>query len=195
MTDQKKLEIRFLVRTPISYIRRGPPPSLACDSMRGTSLRVHTQARPPGPALAAAPEAHLVRRLGAAGPAVRDEEGGPAEGRRHRRADRAGLVVAEAYGPAGRASVQVVMNWHRHAIEQASRRWRGGGATNPRRISLIVVIPHVLLRTAPPRRRRRDACSGPARAIIRGRGWEEAPGVSHPYARLVPFGRRLWRPY
>ena len=38
MTDQKKLEIRFLVRTTISYIRRGPFPSLACDSIRGASL-------------------------------------------------------------------------------------------------------------------------------------------------------------
>ena len=75
MTDKKKLEIRFLVGTTISYIRRGPFLSLACDSMRGASLTVHTQARPPGPALAAAPEADLVRRLGAAGPAVRDEEG------------------------------------------------------------------------------------------------------------------------
>ena len=68
--------------------------------MRGASLTVHTQARPPGPALAAAPEAHPLRRLGAAGPAVRDEEGDQFTGRRHRRADRAGLVVAEAYGPA-----------------------------------------------------------------------------------------------
>ena len=80
MTDQKKLEIRFLVRTPISYIRRGPFPSLACDSIRGASLTVHTQARPPGPALADAPEAHPLRRLGAARFAVRDEEGDPAEG-------------------------------------------------------------------------------------------------------------------
>ena len=39
MTDQKKLEIRFLVRTTISYIRRGPFPSLACDSMRGVAHR------------------------------------------------------------------------------------------------------------------------------------------------------------
>ena len=105
---QKKLEIRFLVRTTISYIRRGPFLSLAGDSIRGASLTVHTQARPPGPALADAPEAHLVRRLGATRPAVRDEEGDPAEGRRHRRADRAGLVVAEAYGPARGASVQVM---------------------------------------------------------------------------------------
>ena len=108
MTDQKKLEIRFLVRTTISYIRRGPFLSLAGDSIRGASLTVHTQARPPGPALADAPEAHLVRRLAATRPAVRDEEGDPAEGRRHRRADRAGLVVAEAYGPARGASVQVM---------------------------------------------------------------------------------------
>ena len=100
MTDQKKLEIRFLVGTTISYIRRGPFPSLACDSIRGASLTVHTQARPPGPALADAPEAHPLRGMGAARPAVRDEERSPAEGRRHRRADRAGLVVAEAYGPA-----------------------------------------------------------------------------------------------
>ena len=109
MTDQKKLEIRFLVRTTISYIRRGPFPSLACDSIRGASLTVRTQARPPGPALADAPEAHLVRRLGAPRPAVRDEEGDPAEGRRHRRADRAGLVVSQAHGPAGRAPVQVII--------------------------------------------------------------------------------------
>ena len=38
MTKKKKLEIRFLVGTTISYIRRGPFPSLACDSMRGASL-------------------------------------------------------------------------------------------------------------------------------------------------------------
>ena len=106
---QKKLEIRFLVRTPISYIRRGPFLSLACDSIRGASLTVHTQARPPGPALAAAPEAHPLRGMGAARPAVRDEEGGPAEGRRHRRADRAGLVVSQVDGPAGRACVQVII--------------------------------------------------------------------------------------
>ena len=162
--------------------------------MRGAPLTVHTQACPPGPALADAPEAHPLRRLGAAGPAVRDEEGDQSTRGRHRRADRAGLVVSQIDGPAGRACVQVVMNWHRHAIEQASRRWRGGGATNPRRISLIVVISHVLLMTA-ALRRRRDARSRPARAIIRGRGWEEAPNVSHPYARLVPFGRWLWRPY
>ena len=61
--------------------------------MRGASLTVRTQARPPGPALADAPEADLVRRLGAAGPAVRHEEGDTAERRRHRRADRAGLFV------------------------------------------------------------------------------------------------------
>ena len=108
MTDQKKLEIRFLVGTTISYIRRGPFPSLACDSIRGTSLTVHTQARPPGPALADAPEAHLVRRLGAARPAVRDEEGDPAEGWGDGGADRAGLVVAEAYGPARGAALQVI---------------------------------------------------------------------------------------
>ena len=105
---QKKLEIRFLVGTTISYIRRGPPPSLACDSVRGASLTVHTQARSPGPALADAPEADLVRRLGAAGPAVRDEEGDQFSWWRHRRAHGAGLVVAQAYGPAGRASVQVM---------------------------------------------------------------------------------------
>ena len=86
--------------TTISYIRRGPFLSLACDAIRRASLTVPTQARPPGPALADAPEADLVRRLGAAGPAVRDEERSPAPGWRHRRADRAGLVVAEAYGPA-----------------------------------------------------------------------------------------------
>ena len=80
MTKKKKLEIRFLVRTPISYIRRGPFLSLARDSMRGASLTVHTQARPPGPALADAPEADLVRRLGAARSAVRDEEGDSAQG-------------------------------------------------------------------------------------------------------------------
>ena len=97
---QKKLEIRFLVRTPISYIRRGPFLSLACDSIRGASLTVHTQARPPGPALADAPEAHPLRRLGAARLAVRHEEGNQFTGRRHRRADRAGLVVAEVDGPA-----------------------------------------------------------------------------------------------
>ena len=108
MTDQKKLEIRFLVRTTISYIRRGPFLSLAGDSIRGASLTVHTQARPPGPALAAAPEAHPLRGMGAAGPAVRDEEGDQSTGRWNGGADRAGLVVAEAYGPAGRASVQVV---------------------------------------------------------------------------------------
>ena len=78
------------------------------DAAPGVADFVSTQARPPGPALADAPEADLVRRLGAARPAVRDEEGGPAEGRRHRRADRAGLVVAEAYGPARGASVQVM---------------------------------------------------------------------------------------
>ena len=50
-----------------------------------------------------------MRRLGAAGPAVRDEEGDQFTGRRHRRADRAGLVVAEAYGPAGREAVQVII--------------------------------------------------------------------------------------
>ena len=77
--------------------------------MRGASLTVHTQARPPGPALAAAPEADLVRRLGAAGPAVRDEEGNQFTGRRHRRADGAGLVVAEAHGPARGAAVQVII--------------------------------------------------------------------------------------
>ena len=77
--------------------------------MRGASLTVHTQARPPGPALAAAPEADLVRRLGAAGPAVRDEEGDQFAGWRHRRADRAGLVVAEVDGPARRAFVQVII--------------------------------------------------------------------------------------
>ena len=109
MTKKKKLEIRFLVRTPISYIRRGPFIHM-CSGGRvaGRRRSYITQARPPGPALADAPEADLVRRLGAARPAVRDEEGDPAEGRRHRRADRAGLVVAEAYGPARGASVQVM---------------------------------------------------------------------------------------
>ena len=100
MTDKKKLEIRFLVGTTISYIRRGPPPSLACDAIRGASLTVHTQARPPGPALADAPEAHPLRRLGAPGPAVRDEEGDPAEGWWYGGAHCPGLVVAEAYVPA-----------------------------------------------------------------------------------------------
>ena len=108
MTDQKKLEIRFLVRTPISYIRRGPFPSLACDSIRGASLTVHTQARPPGPALADAPEAHFMCWLGAARPAVRDEEGDTTQRGRHRRADRAGLVVAQIDGPARGAFVQVM---------------------------------------------------------------------------------------
>ena len=97
---QKKLEIRFLVGTTISYIRRGPPPSLACDAIRGASLTVHTQARPPGPALAHAPEADLVRRLGAARPAVRHQEGDQFTGRRHRRAHGAGLVVSQIDGPA-----------------------------------------------------------------------------------------------
>ena len=96
---QKKLEIRFLVGTTISYIRRGPFLSLACDSMRGASLTVHTQARPPGPALAAAPEADLVRRLGAAGPAVRDEERSPAERRWYGGAHGAGLVVSQIDRP------------------------------------------------------------------------------------------------
>ena len=100
MTDKKKLEIRFLVGTTISYIRRGPFPSLACDAIRGASLTVHTQARPPGPALADAPEADPLRRLGAARLAVRDEEGDPAEGRRHRRAHGAGLVISQIDGPA-----------------------------------------------------------------------------------------------
>ena len=70
MTDQKKLEIRFLVRTTISYIRRGPFPSLACDfNSRRRSSSYITQARPPGPALADAPEAH--RRVGWAPPDLR----------------------------------------------------------------------------------------------------------------------------
>ena len=68
-------------------------------SPRGADFE-STQARPPGPALAGAPEANPLRRLGAAGPAVRDEEGDQSKGWRHRRADRAGLVVAEVDGPA-----------------------------------------------------------------------------------------------
>ena len=68
--------------------------------MRGASLTVHTQARPPGPALADAPEAHPLRRLGAAGPAVRDEEGDQFTGRWNGGADRAGLVVSQIDGPA-----------------------------------------------------------------------------------------------
>ena len=109
MTDQKKLEIRFLVRTPISYIRRGPSIKLRSeDAPPGGADFVSTQAHPPGPAVADATEADLVRRLGAARFEVRDEEGNTAERRRHRRADRAGLVVAEAYGPARGAPVQVM---------------------------------------------------------------------------------------
>ena len=109
MTKKKKLEIRFLVRTPISYIRRGPFIHMCSEdaSPRGADFE-STQARPPGPALADAPEADLVRRLGAAGPAVRDEEGDQFTGWRHRRADGAGLVVSQIDGPAGRAAVQVV---------------------------------------------------------------------------------------
>jgi hypothetical protein len=140
------------VRTPISYIRRGPFPSLACDSIRGASLTVHTQARPPGPALADAPEAHPLRRLGAPGPAVRDEEGDPAERWGDGGADRAGLVVAKADGPARGAFVQVVavlrsrrraarrtLPWvrDRHQARRArggrSRRWRAGGVEVPSR--------------------------------------------------------------
>ena len=67
-----------------------------------------TQARPPGPALADAPEARPLRRLGAARPAVRDEEGNTTQRGRHRRADRAGLVVAQIDGPARGARLQVV---------------------------------------------------------------------------------------
>ena len=78
------------------------------DAAPGVADFVSTQARPPGPALAGAPEAHPLRRLGAARPAVRDEERNTAEGRRYRRADRAGLVVAQAYGPARGAFVQVM---------------------------------------------------------------------------------------
>ena len=77
--------------------------------MRGASLTVHTQARAPGPALADAPEADLVRGMGAAGPAVRDEEGDQVRRWGQCGADRAGLVVAEAYGPARGASVQVII--------------------------------------------------------------------------------------
>ena len=106
---QKKLEIRFLVGTTISYIRRGPFLSLAGNSMRGASLTVPTQARAPGPALAHAPEAHPLRRLGAARPAVRDEERNTTQRRWNGGADRAGLVVAEVDGPARRAFVQVII--------------------------------------------------------------------------------------
>ena len=81
---------------------------LRLDSMRGASLTVHAQARPPGPALADAPEAHPLRRLGAARFAVRDEEGNTTQRGRHRRADGAGLVVAQIDGPARGAFVQVI---------------------------------------------------------------------------------------
>ena len=109
MTDQKKLEIRFLVRTTISYIRRGPSIELrSADAAPGGADFVSTQARPPGPALADAPEAHPLRWLGAARPAVRDEEGNATQRGRHRRADRAGLVVAQIDGPARGAALQVI---------------------------------------------------------------------------------------
>ena len=150
------------MRTPISYIRRGPFPSLACDSICGASLTVPTQARPPGPALAAAPEAHPLRRLGAAGPAVRDEEGDQFTGRRHRRAHGAGLVVAEAYGPAGRASVQVVavLRSRRRARAEhcpgcetaRSLRWRAGGIEVPSRTRAPARSARLPARGARPRK-------------------------------------------
>ena len=109
MTDQKKLEIRILVRTPISYIRRGPFIHMCSeDAAPGVADFVSTQARPPGPALAGAPEAHPLRRLGAARLAVRHEEGDQFTRRWNGGADGAGLVVAEAHGPAGRAFVQAI---------------------------------------------------------------------------------------
>ena len=174
MTDQKKLEIRFLVRTPISYIRRGPFPSLACDSMRGASLTVHTQARPPGPALADAPEAHLCVGW-APRPAVRDEEGDPAERGRHRRADRAGLVVAEADGPARGRCARGAGGAHSgcapHPAARGGSPARGGPARSGGTcLSQLGVIT---------RRRRHPHAVGHLRAQYWGRGGKR-PRVSHP---------------